>query len=366
MREITGPLGPAHDRPRPRSRSRRSSRTAGTARSTHGAREVVVHRQLPAAHQRLRVMLRVLAGTRSRPRRVSVSQRSVQLLVARRDPAVELRGRPRAVRKVEVDEHVGDRVRVQAAPGTRAPGPGPERRVAVPADDHQHVVRDTGGDRHRRVLDRGDRRRAAHVHRRRERDGRECRGSPPAPRPSCSPAAASTPSMSATVRPGVRDRLSGDPQHHLDRQRRPRRGRSRSRRRRRSRPCPRSSAHSTDQLELDRVVGRRAAHPPRRRARGGRSPGPIAPSPSPARYARCSRERRDAAVDRGSDVHAVRRTRAARDRRPAGPRPRAPAPRRSAPGRPSGSRRRGPHRGRRSRRHGGRPCSAAPKPQRSA
>ena len=51
---------------------------------------------------------------------VSVGQDAEELLVARRDPRVELRRAPRAVGQVEVEEHVGDGAGVEPAPRAAA------------------------------------------------------------------------------------------------------------------------------------------------------------------------------------------------------------------------------------------------------
>ena len=129
-------------------------------------REVVVHRQLAAAHHGLLVEVRVLAaGERDRP---GVGrQRAVELLMTGRDPAVELRGGARAVRKVEVDERVGDCGTVDALAGPTGAGAGAERRVAVPTDDDEHRVGDARGHRGRGVHDARAGARAAHVRGRR-------------------------------------------------------------------------------------------------------------------------------------------------------------------------------------------------------
>jgi len=87
-----------------------------------------------------------------------------QLLVARRDERVELRGRTRAVRKVEVEQHVGDGAAVEPAPGAGNTLPRPERRIAVPPDDDENVAGDAGAHRQRGVLQRCGRAGTAHVH----------------------------------------------------------------------------------------------------------------------------------------------------------------------------------------------------------
>ena len=50
--------------------------------------------------------------------------RAVQQLVAHRDPRIELRGRARAVRQVEVEDGVADGARVHPAPGRGIPSRG--------------------------------------------------------------------------------------------------------------------------------------------------------------------------------------------------------------------------------------------------
>ncbi len=180
------------------------------------AREVVVQRELAAPHERLRVVLRVLPE-RERDLGEIRLEGPVPPLVTRRDPRVELRGRAGAVGQVEVHEHVGHRVGVE--PATRATGAraGPEGGVAVPAHDDEHVPGDPGGDGHRRVLDRRGRRRAAHVDRRTEADRRD----PEVRRELLDRRIARRRHHPVDVtdgQAGVRDRLVGDPEHHLDRQ----------------------------------------------------------------------------------------------------------------------------------------------------
>ena len=76
---------------------------------------------------------------------VSVSQRAVELLVAHRDPRVELRGasaRRTAGRSRATTSPTA--LRVEPAPRARHALARPERRVAVPADDDEHVAGDAG------------------------------------------------------------------------------------------------------------------------------------------------------------------------------------------------------------------------------
>ena len=130
-------------------------------------REVVVHRERYPAHQRLLVELRVLAE-RDRDLAGIGGQDVEQLLITRRDERVELRRAARAVREVEVEQDVGDRAAVEAAPWARHSLARAERGVAVPADDHEHVLGNAGAHCERRVLQRRSGARAAHVHRGRD------------------------------------------------------------------------------------------------------------------------------------------------------------------------------------------------------
>ena len=182
----------------------------------HRRREVTLHREFPVAHQCLRMMLGVRAERQRNLAQVS-GQCAVELLMAGRDPTVELHRGTRPVRKVKIDDNVRHRVGVHPSLGQPCPRPRSKRRVSVPPDHDQHIVRDATRHGHRRTLQRSHRRRPTHMHRRgvRHRFDTQVRGK--------------LLDRRVTRRrhhaidvghrePRVRNGLAGDVQHHLHRQ----------------------------------------------------------------------------------------------------------------------------------------------------
>ncbi|MCZ7524915.1 MAG: hypothetical protein M5U14_00095 [Acidimicrobiia bacterium] len=161
--EVAGLLG-RRDHHRGRAVGLEAAVVAAERLGDPGGGEVVVHGEAPAGHDGPLVEVGVLAAGEGHRPGVGVLDPVLEL-VAGRDPPVELGRALHAVGEEEVEEHVGERPGVEGAPGEAGPGPGPEGRVAVPADDHEHVAGHPAGDGQRRGLDGGDRAGPTHVRR---------------------------------------------------------------------------------------------------------------------------------------------------------------------------------------------------------
>ncbi len=133
-------------------------------RRDHGRGEVVLEREGLLAHHRPRVALRVLAH-RHRDR-AELLRRGAELVhVAARHEREPLRRRREPVRDVVVAR---DRPSRNGREVGGDPFPGAHAGIAVPAGGQEHVVGDARDHGARGGLQRSDRRRAAHVHGRRE------------------------------------------------------------------------------------------------------------------------------------------------------------------------------------------------------